>query len=77
MTFNLSHNPHGWQGGVQCSRRAQGAPAINSISERCRPVLLGSPEALPVFVPIYGRIPSGQGARVDTYTDTIIVTMSF
>ena len=35
------------------------------------------PEALPVFVPIYGRIPSGQDARVGTYTDTIIVTMSF
>jgi spore coat protein U-like protein len=38
-------------------------------------VLLASPEALPVFVPIYGRIPSDQDARVGTYTYTVIVTM--
>ncbi|MGB9338723.1 MAG: spore coat protein U domain-containing protein, partial [Polyangiales bacterium] len=77
MTFNLSHNPHGWQGEVRLRRRAQGALAINRISQRCRPVLLVSPEVLPVFVPIYGRIPSDQDARVGTYTYTVIVTMGF
>ena len=35
------------------------------------------PEALPIVVPMYGRIPSGQDAHVGVYTDTIIVTMSF
>jgi len=40
-------------------------------------VLLVSPEVLPVFVPIYGRIPSDQDARVGTYTYTVIVTMGF
>lgn len=35
------------------------------------------PEAVPVFVPMYGRIPSGQDARVGAYSDTILVTMSF
>ena len=34
-------------------------------------------EALPVVVPMYGRVPAGQNAYVGTYTDTIIVTMSF
>ena len=35
------------------------------------------PEAVPVVVPMYGRIPTGQDAMIGTYTDTILVTMSF
>lgn len=34
-------------------------------------------EAAPIVVPMYGRIPSGQDAHIGTYSDTIIVTMSF
>ena len=35
------------------------------------------PEGVPVNVPMFGRIPSGQDVAVGAYTDSVVITMIF